>query len=53
MMAKSVNPAIDTNPSPSLGQCDPVAMIGPRSTVPIRASGHVAPHEKGRTHDRN
>jgi len=37
----SVNPAIEGNLPASSGHCDPAAMIGPRSTVPIRASGHA------------
>jgi hypothetical protein len=39
----SVNPAIEGNPPLSSGHGDPAAMIGPRSTLPIRARGHVVP----------
>jgi hypothetical protein len=42
-MAMSVNPAIEGHLTSSLGHYDPVAMIRPRSTVPIRARGHVVP----------
>src|SRR5580704_5012708 len=45
-MAMSVNPAIEGNQPLSSGHCDPAAMIGPRSTVPIRARGHVVPHQQ-------
>jgi hypothetical protein len=45
-MAMSVNPAIEGNLSASSGQRDPAAMIGPRSTVPIRARGHVVPRSQ-------
>jgi hypothetical protein len=45
-MAMSVNPAIEDNQPLSSGHCDPAAMIGPRSTVPIRASGHVVPQQQ-------
>jgi hypothetical protein len=43
VMAMSVSPAIEGNPQLSSGHCDPGGMIGPRSTVPIRARGHVVP----------
>src|ERR1700726_1677029 len=52
-MAMSVNPAIEGNQPLSSGHCDPAAMIGPRSTVPIRARGHGRAAATGRTHDRN
>jgi hypothetical protein len=42
----SVNPAIEGNQLLSSGYCDPAAMIRPRSTVPIRARGHVVPHQQ-------
>jgi hypothetical protein len=42
----SVNPAIEGNQPLSSGHCDPAAMIGPRSTVPIRARGHVVPQQQ-------
>jgi hypothetical protein len=45
-MAMSVNPAIEGSPWSSLGQSDPVAMIGPRSTVPIKASGYTCRNSK-------
>src|SRR5882672_5015127 len=45
-MAMSVNPAIEGNQPMSSGHCDPAAMIGPRSTVPIRARGHVVPQQQ-------
>src|SRR3984893_17495636 len=45
-MAMSVNPAIEGNQPLSSGQCDPAEMIGPRSTVPIRARGHVVPQQQ-------
>src|SRR6266480_849918 len=45
-MAMSVNPAIEGNQPLSSGHCDPAAMIRPRSTVPIRARGHVVPHQQ-------
>src|SRR5437870_2473085 len=45
-MAMSVNPAIEGNPPLSSGHGDPAAMIRPRSTVPIRARGHVVPHQQ-------
>ena len=44
MMAMSVNPAIEGNLLFVIGASDPAAMIRPRSSVPIRARGHVAPH---------
>ena len=46
MMAMSVNPAIEGNQPLSSGPCDPAAMIGPRSTVPIRARGRVVPQQQ-------
>ena len=45
-MAMSVNPAIEGNQPLSSGHRDPAAMIGPRSTVPIRARGHVVPQQQ-------
>jgi len=45
-MAMSVNPAIEGNLALSSGHRDPAAMIRPRSTVPIRASGHRVPHQQ-------
>ena len=41
MMAMSVNPAIEGNQRLSSGHCDPAAMIGPRSTVPMTYSGRI------------
>jgi nucleoside-diphosphate-sugar epimerase len=46
LMAISVNRAIDGNQPLSLGHCGPAAMIGPRSTVPITARGHVVPQHQ-------
>jgi hypothetical protein len=45
-MAMSVNPTIEGNLLFVMGHYDPVAMIRPRSTDPIRARGHVVPHHK-------
>jgi hypothetical protein len=45
-MAMSVNPAIEGNLPLSSGHRDPAAMIRPRSTVPIRASGHDLPQQQ-------
>jgi hypothetical protein len=45
-MAMSVNPTIEGNLLFVMGHCDPVGMIGPRSTDPIRARGHAVPHHK-------
>jgi hypothetical protein len=45
-MAMSVNPAIENYPSVVMGHHDSAAMIGPRSTIPIRASGHVVPRQQ-------
>jgi hypothetical protein len=46
VMAMSVNPAIEGSLASSWGHRDPAAMIRPRSTVPIRARGHVVPHSE-------
>jgi hypothetical protein len=45
-MAMSVNPAIEGNLPLSSGHRDPAAMIRPRSTVPIRASGQDVPQQQ-------
>lgn len=45
-MAMSVNPTIEGNLLFVMGHYDPAAMIRPRSTDPIRASGHAVPHPK-------
>src|SRR5579862_981202 len=45
-MAMSVNPTNEKNLSFVMGQRDPAAMIRPRSTVPIRASGHLVPRQQ-------
>src|SRR4051812_48600810 len=45
-MAMSVNPTDEGNLSNVMGHHDPVAMIRPRSTVPIRACGHVVPRQQ-------
>src|SRR6266436_909348 len=50
-MASSVKRRIEGNLTRVKGQCDPVGLIRPRSTVPIKACGSDAA-QTGRTHDR-
>jgi len=45
-MAMSVNPTNEGIQSTVMGQYDLVAMIWPRSTVPIRACGQGAPRQQ-------
>jgi len=45
-MAMSVNPTIEGNLLLVMGHRDLAAMIRPRSTDPIRARGHIAPHHE-------
>ncbi|HJT06272.1 MAG TPA: hypothetical protein VJ747_05080 [Stellaceae bacterium] len=45
-MAMSVNPAIEGYLSAVMGHLDPAAMIRPRSTGPIKASGHAVPQQQ-------
>jgi len=42
----SVNPTIEGNLLLVMGHRDLAAMIRPRSTDPIRARGHIAPHHE-------